>query len=373
MSVDPGRYFAPSYAAARDAFRAAAERRGAHLVGHPIRARGPRDEELAIDVAYLGPEAPRDVVLISSGVHGVEGFAGSAIQRRLLAEQLDAAPFAPHVGLLLVHAVNPYGFAHLRRVNESNVDPNRNFLRHPEEHVDNPGYDELYDAVNPTTFDEESEAGHITAILDFARRHGNARLQAVLSCGQYAHPAGVQFGGVRDEESNRIVRSIVREQTRGARRVLWLDLHTGLGPYGEYEYVSQHSLDDPAYSRGRAWFGDKVRSTRAGASVSALLLGDMLDGAPLELDAGCEVLALAPEFGTYDPQRVFLAMRADNWLSHHGDLDSERGQAIKQELVEVFRPADSEWQRRILAGAEEIVAAAATATNSALTDVPRQD
>ncbi len=368
MAFDPHRFFSPDYAAARAAFLRAAERRGAAVAARPLRARGPRDEELAIDTAYAGPEQPRAVLLITSGVHGVEGFAGSAIQRWMLEEFLDANPFAPGVGLLLVHAVNPYGFAHLRRVNESNVDLNRNFLRHPDEHVPNPGYDELFDAVNPAAIDDDSNARHLGRILDFAREHGSDRLQAVLTCGQYVHPQGVQFGGQREEESNRLVREIVRRDTRGARRVLWLDLHTGLGDYGDYEYVSQHELDDPAYLRGRRWFGDKVRSTRAGDSVSAYLMGDMLDGAPLELDEGCEVVALAPEFGTYDPQRVFLAMRADNWLQHYGDPDSDKGRAVKSELVEVFRPADAEWQRRILEGGAEIArnaAAALAGTDSA--------
>ena len=367
MSVDPARFFAPSYAAARDGFLRAAARRGAVVVSHPIAARGPQGEELAIDTAYVGPAQPRDLLLVTSGVHGVEGFAGSAIQRRLLDEQLDARPFPAHVGLLLVHAVNPFGFAHLRRVNESNVDLNRNFLSHPDEHVPNPDYDALEPAVNPSALDDDSEAVHLTAIIEFARTHGNDRLQSALSRGQYVHPRGVQFGGVQAEESNRIVRAILRRELRGARRLLWLDLHTGLGPYGDYEFVSQHELEDSAYLRGRAWFGEKVRSTRAGASVSALLMGDMLDGAPLELDRGCEVVALAPEFGTYDPQRVFLAMRADNWLHHHGDPESAHGKAIKDEIVEVFRPADPEWQRRILAGGAEILQQSAVGLDSSLT------
>jgi len=356
--------FSPTYADARSAFLRAAELRSATVASHPIRARGPRGEELAVDTAYLGPAQPQAILLLSSGVHGVEGFAGSAIQRHLLEDQLDGLAMPADTGLLLVHAVNPHGFAHLRRVNENNVDLNRNFLRHPDEHAPNPGYDELYDAVNPLELDDASEARHLTAIIDYARAHGNARLQSVLTCGQYVHPEGVQFGGVREEDANRIVRRIVRDETRGATSLLWLDLHTGLGPHGDYEFVSQHELDDPAYLFGREWFGAKVRSTRAGESVSALLVGDMLDGAPLELDPACAVVALAPEFGTYDPQRVFLAMRADNWLCHHGDPESERGGAIKRELVEVFRPQDPEWQAHVLAGGAEILGNARTALAS---------
>ena len=48
-------------------------------------------------------------------------------------------------------------------------------------------------------------------------------------------------------------------------------------------------------------------------------------------------------------------MRADNWLQFHGDVDSEHGRAIKAELLEVFRPADPAWQRRVLDGGARVI------------------
>jgi hypothetical protein len=345
---DPTRHFAPRYAAARRAFLGAAERQGARIVSQPIRQRGPGGEELAIDAAYLGPQQPHSLIVITSGTHGVEGFAGSAIQHHFLAEQL--AGFAPPAGMgvLAIHAVNPFGFAHLRRVNENNVDLNRNFLRHPEEHVPNPDYDSLYDAINPDALDAESENARQARLLEFARAHGPRRLQAALTCGQYTHPAGMQFGGVGEEESNRLLRRIMRAETRGARRIAWIDLHTGLGPFAEYEMISQAAIHAPAYLRGRRWYGAAARSTVAGDSVTPHLHGDVLDGVLSEFGDGAEITPFAPEFGTYDLRRVFFAMRADNWLHQHGDPESEQGRAIKAELLEVFRPADAEWQSLIL-------------------------
>lgn len=355
MSVDPTRHFHADYGAARYAFLAAAEAQGAKLSAHPIAERGPRGEELAIDVAYLGPQAPRRLIVVTSGTHGVEGFAGSAIQHRLLTEQLDGWQPTADMGLLLVHAVNPYGFAYLRRVNESNVDLNRNFLRHPEEHVPNPDYDALFDAINPNSLDQESENVNRARLSEFARQHGARRLQEVLACGQYAHRTGLQFGGVADEASNRLVREILRHGTRGASQVAWIDLHTGLGPYGEYEMISQAAPDDPAFLRGRSWYGAATRSSLSGESVTPLLFGDILDGAIVELPPETVVTPLAPEFGTYDLTRVFLVLRADNWLHHHGDVDSQPGRAIKAELLEVFRPADLRWQATILEGGARIL------------------
>lgn len=348
MNTDPSAHFPVDYHSARQAFLSLAERRGAHASSHPIRSRGPRGEELAIDTAYIGPREPETLIIATSGTHGVEGFAGSAIQHRFLAEQIHDFASPPSMGILLIHAVNPFGFAHLRRVNENNVDLNRNFLRHPEEHVPNPDYEVLFDAINPPILDEEGEHQRQGRLLEFAREHGPRRLQEVLTCGQYAYPRGLQFGGTDEEESNRLVRSILREQTRGARRIGWIDIHTGLGPYGVCEMISQAAPDAPAYRRGVEWYGDAVRSTVAGDSVTPYLNGDILDGALLELEPEIEVTPFAPEFGTYDITRIFLAMRADNWLHHHGDRESPQARIIKAELLEVFRPANAKWQGLVL-------------------------
>ena len=348
MASHPARHFPADYDAGRRAFLRAAEARGASVTSHPVAARGEAGQELAVDAAYLGPVAPARVLAVSSGIHGVEGFAGSAIQHQLLAEQLDAFPLPPDMGLLVVHALNPFGFAWLRRVNEGNVDLNRNFLRHPEQHVANPDYDSLYEAINPTRLDPATEEASRRALLGFAEAHGFRRLQEVLTCGQYAHPSGVQFGGQRDEDSNRALRELAPRETRGARHVAWVDLHTGLGPYGEVELISESAPDDPAFLRLRTWFGDAARSTLAGDSVSAALHGVMEHGLAEALGPECELTAFGPEFGTFAPDRVFWAMRADNWLHHHGDPDSAAGRAIRRELLEVFRPDDPDWQARVL-------------------------
>src|ERR1051325_1319045 len=117
-------FFAPDYFAARDAFLALARERGARVANHPLSARGPGGETLSIDTAYVGAREPRHLLVIVSGTHGVEGFAGSAMQCQWLAG-IAPSQIPRDAGCLLVHALNAYGFAHLRRANEHNVDLNR--------------------------------------------------------------------------------------------------------------------------------------------------------------------------------------------------------------------------------------------------------
>jgi hypothetical protein len=360
---DPG-HFSADYGEARRRFLAAAEARGAVLDARGVAVRGPRGEELAVDLAYVGPEAPARLLVVSSGIHGVEGFAGSAIQVQILRDQWDGLALPKDAGVLLVHGVNPYGFAALRRVNESNVDLNRNFLRHPDDHVANPEYDALHAAINPPELGEESDAAARATMGAFASQHGFPRLQAALTKGQYVHADGVYYGGVREELSARILREVALRATRGAPRVAWIDVHTGLGPYGEVEMISEFAPDDPRFVRARAVWGDAMKSTASGDSVSAAVCGSM-DVAVAEALADRELTLACAEFGTYDPIRVFWALRADNWLHAHGDPESERGRRISAELLEVFRPADPAWMRSVLQVGADLTLRASRALASA--------
>src|SRR5262249_25123266 len=119
------KFFSPDYFTARNRFREAAVRAAARMETLPLDAKGPRGESLGIDIAWFGAENSRRGRLHSSVLHGVEGFAGSAIQLQLL----DDLPKLPgDTALVVVHVLNPYGMSWLRRTNESNVDLNRNFL-----------------------------------------------------------------------------------------------------------------------------------------------------------------------------------------------------------------------------------------------------
>lgn len=125
-------FFSDDYAAARSAFLSAATAADAELTSHVLPVIGrpgrePRGESLVTDVAWLGPRSAESVLMLVSGTHGIEGYAGSACQVSLLATGL---PRDAKTATLLVHALNPYGFARGRRVNEDNVDLNRNFVNH---------------------------------------------------------------------------------------------------------------------------------------------------------------------------------------------------------------------------------------------------
>ena len=119
--------FSQDYVEAREKFTTAARAAGAEVTGFALDERGPDDGKLSTDVAWLGlPDAHRVLVTIS-GTHGVEGFFGSATQIEWL-RRAKTAQLPQGIAALHIHAINPYGFAWLRRTNEDNVDINRNWM-----------------------------------------------------------------------------------------------------------------------------------------------------------------------------------------------------------------------------------------------------
>src|SRR5580658_5800800 len=88
------------------------------------------NEDLTQDYAFFRAKDPQGLLLHLCGVHGAEGYVGSLIQQELLQKPESIHRFL-ELGwsVLFVHAVNPFGMSWCRRVNEKNIDLNRNGIR----------------------------------------------------------------------------------------------------------------------------------------------------------------------------------------------------------------------------------------------------
>src|ERR1700730_10758818 len=202
--------FAQSYAEAREKFVAAATARDIHQFRHVHPAeRGAQGEELSMDFALLGKPDATSLLLLTSGTHGVEGFCGSGCQSALLHDdRFLRAIERSGIAVLMLHALNPYGFSHLRRVNEDNVDLNRNFVDFAAPLPMNPAYAAIHSLLLPATWPPsmESEA----RLGAWVAQHGRQAYQAAVSIGQYAFPDGMFYGGSDPTWSNLTLRSVLR-------------------------------------------------------------------------------------------------------------------------------------------------------------------
>jgi hypothetical protein len=346
--------FAADYAEARAKFLKAATARGCALTAHAHpTAKGPKGEDLFVDVAIAGPDDAAQGLLLISGTHGVEGYAGSACQVGWLESQRNDA-WPAHLKVVMIHALNPYGFAWNRRVNEENVDLNRNFIDHGGPYPKNLGYEELKQAIVPPDLKPETLKAADQILRAYAKKNGAFALQEAISKGQYDHPDGVYFGGTREQWSAGIFRHVVKHELIHCREVGVVDFHTGLGPYGYGELICEDLADTPAYRRARNWWGDTVRSTQGGESVSAHVTGS-LDSSIPGLLPHTDVTMASLEFGTYSTVEVFQALRADNWLHVQADPLGPEAKPIKTDIRCSFYPDSGDWKDMVWQRAEAVL------------------
>ncbi|MBM3532709.1 MAG: DUF2817 domain-containing protein [Alphaproteobacteria bacterium] len=341
--------FSPTYTEARRRFREAAGSTVIASYAHPLK--GPAGEDLATDLARLGPKDAKRVVVVESGTHGAEGFCGSAIQLDLL----RARPTMPHdTAILLVHALNPHGFAWVRRVTEDNVDLNRNFLDFSKPLPENPGYDEMADALLPKRWDEASLAAAKSVLDGYRAKHGERAFVTGSGGGQYKHPKGLFYGGTQPTWSNRAVEKICKEHLAGVPHAALVDIHSGLGPYGYGEPLTTLVPGSPEETRARAWYGTELRNTRTPDSPYAGTEASIITGytryAPW---AAWTPIGL--EFGTRPREDVRRALRHEHWLYAYGDPKGAEAPAIKAALKDVFYPDEPAWKEKVIARGREIV------------------
>jgi ribosomal protein S18 acetylase RimI-like enzyme len=279
------------------------------------------------------------------------------------------------VALVLVHAVNPWGFAWLRRMNEDNVDLNRNFLDPGAAPPDNPDYDRLYDVLNPTTMDETAAAAVLGAIRALERTHGLAAAYRALSGGQFRHPHGVQYGGVEPTWSNRTLRAVWARHTGRAEATAFVDLHSGLGPRGAGVVYQTAPEASPEARLAASWWPDVLRAEPASAATAGMATG-LIGPAFTAAHPGIPAVGVVLEFGTLPMHEVMLAALYDNWLEHHGRRDSDVGRAIEQRMRDAFLVDAPDWREEVCRRADEVVGRAlegivAVAPVAASTPEPR--
>lgn len=338
-------YFSSSYTEAREKFLAAAKEAGA-VLDHRLNAKvkGPAGEDLYTDIALLGDkDAPRKIVILS-GTHGNEGFCGSGCQVGFL-EEGWAEKRPEDTALVFVHAINPYGFAHIRRVNEDNVDLNRNFVDHTKPYPVNKGYEEIHAWLVPETWANGGVEAANARLAAYAAEHGPMALQHAASGGQHSHPDGICFGGTAPTWSNETLRAIVNDYCVGARHVALIDFHTGLGPNGHGELIfSDIKIDN--LDRAQAWYEGQVTSFLDGTSTSAELTGmnciAFLDAIPAETYTG-----IAVEYGTYDVATVLRAFRFDAYINAHEEPGSALWNEGKKAIYEALYCDNDDWKAKI--------------------------
>jgi hypothetical protein len=286
--------------------------------------------------------------VLTSATHGVEGFCGSGAQIALLNDDvLPALLDKLGVALLLVHAINPYGFSHLSRTTEGNVDLNRNSVDFSAPLQPNLGYAELHELLIPSSWPPDK--ANVDAIRDYIDTRGQWAYQEAVTTGQYTHADGMFYGGSEPAWSTRTMRDVLADYGETCAAIGWIDFHTGLGPSGFGAKICVGDLP-----RARRWWGADVTSPLDGTSIAANVAGPLLDVLAQTCPQASNA-AMAIEYGTVPLTDMLDMLRADVWLRRHPDAPDALNADIRRQIRAAFYIDDDVWRGMVVGQARAAV------------------
>ncbi|MFZ5822375.1 MAG: M14 family metallopeptidase [Chloroflexota bacterium] len=351
-------YYPSSYADSRDRFRPSlgllsSNWPSARLESHPLSA----DPNLSIDWMWAEPPRKETLVILSTGEHGIEGYVGAAMLKIFIEE------FAPRLdpeatGLLLVHAINPWGMEHRRKVNENSVDPNRNFIFDGNfDPAINPDYKALDFLLTPRRPVRSFALENLSfwgRVLRALLTLGIGRVSTATLLGQYHTPDGFFYGGTKHEESATVLMDLYRRALADYEQVIQMDMHTGYGPRYQMSVIVPpvETISSAEFSRRF----DYPLVQKIDASEFYAISGDMGEYIYRLREAqfpGKRLFACGFEFGTFGESllariRSLRAMVLENQLHWHGAVSKAAEQAVRREFEELYFPAEPRWRQKAL-------------------------
>ena len=312
-----------------------------------IEAKGSHEEELTIDIAVVGSLESEKMLISSSGVHGVEGYPGSAIQLSIIDEMKKTIMFSD-VCIIFIHSINPYGMSWLRRVNENNVDLNRNFL---EKHEGEPeGYKLIDKFVNAPGLPKKFDPTFYIQGIQLLVRYGFTNIKQWFAQGQYTRPKSLQYGGDKLQEGPSLILEWLKKNLQKTKEIFAIDLHTGLGPSGFDTILIPEDISEEKYKLLISLFDSHVTSLDPVKGVGYKITGDIHAGLVSEFPS-INWICITQEFGTFKPMSVLKSLRSENkWTNFNNekDLVNVKKHWSRSDLLHVFNPEDPIWQEKLI-------------------------
>ncbi len=370
-------YYQDSYEECREAFRELSdaireEYRGVEVSRIPVLRRSGRgyitDQGLTIDYCYIPAQMNTDkLFILTSGLHGIEGFAGSAVQQMFMTEMIPELNL-DNTGILLVHGLNPWGFKNKRRVTENNVDLNRNFDTGDELFdTENEGYTKLKDFLQP---EEKVDMGSsrnrffLVSAIRLIAKHGMDSLRQAILQGQYEHEKGIYFGGMKFEQQKRLLEPLLLSVSSDYEGVFIIDLHTGYGERGK-THLFPNPIEDQEEKERTKWVFEGFAIDFGDTEGFYTTNGDFLDY-NRKIMKGKTYINMVLEYGTMDSQTTLGSVKSvhnmiiENQGYFYGYESEEDEAIVKDRFIEMFYPSSEEWRSMILEETHAVLTQAVT-------------
>ena len=378
-SVAAEGYFCADYNECREMFQNAASTKADRIVGArtwSVNLPETADKDLQVRFGFFpsSKSGPKKLLIMSSGIHGLEGYTGSAVQNLFLNEIL---PYAnnQNIDVLMINGMNAFGMKNQRRHTANRVDLNRNWFASDEfpTTIDDSIYDDFNENFNPdskATFNELDFARFITKdIVPNLPSVMSGDLTKAAGQGQYRFPKGLTFGGTKAEPHRKLITDVLHQFVPNYQYILAMDLHTGLGRR-ELQLLPNPPYSARAGELRKAIFevnGRKIQET--GGTDFYMSHGDFSDFICQYSEQKYQTSTCANmliEYGTLMPPSwekqgvltslkkyiqsaytLYLTVR-ENQAYVHGAASIGELHTIREAWANMFNPNDSTWRQMIL-------------------------
>ena len=315
---------------------------------------------LYIDKVYLPSSGERtNLILLTTGVHGMEGYIGS-VMLDVFFEEIYPTLDTENTGILIVANVNPYGMKYMRRYNENNVDLNRNFIEDWDnfDRSSNKEYPKVDKFLQPEGKMGNAfwhEVGFYLSLAKEAIFTGADTISDALLTGQYEYPEGVYYGGDGDEKSTAYLKGVFRECLDSEyENIVHVDIHSGYGP--RYNMVIFNSVqDETTEAEAVEMFGyDYIIAVDSEEFYPTF--GDTTDyfyRLKNGMESDKELYSTCFEFGTIGDSFIdsilSLKYTVDENRQHWYPTDNEITEAVVREnYYELFYPTETKWREKTI-------------------------
>ncbi|CDQ19910.1 Protein of unknown function [Halobacillus karajensis] len=321
------------------------------------------EEDNTIDVLYAeADESNRQVLFMTSGEHGIEGYAGAAVIRLFVEEWIeDMDP--SETGICLVHAINPWGMRNFRRVTENNVDLNRNYFLNPSAipRDINSMYEKechIFLPERPVESIEKEKTSLYESLSKGMMKEGYKGIKQAKGMGQFQFERGVYFGGKEEEPSVTYMKSWQETLLNRFDRIVHMDWHTALGPSNEVTMVM--SKENKKHEEElMEWYGLNNIQVFSPEKVKGDSTNYFYELKKEKFPSKHLTSALF-EFGTFGTSRQaelreFITIILENQLYWEGTKNHESREWIRGEFMNMFYPQDRNWKESVLMEARKAI------------------
>ncbi len=316
---------------------------------------------LYIDNIYLpSSEESKNLIVLTTGVHGIEGYIGS-VMLDVFFEEIYPTLNTKDTGVLIVANVNPYGMKYMRRYNENNVDLNRNFIEDWDNfdlssNTEYPKVDKFLQPEGKMGNAFWHEAGFYLSLAKEAIFTGADTISDALLTGQYEYPDGVYYGGNGDEKSTAYLKSVFNDCLESDyENIIHVDIHSGYGP--RYNMVIFNSVQDPsteAESVAEIGYDYIIAQDSEEFYVTYGDTTDYFYRLAKSKNSDKNLYSTCFEFGTigdgFFDSILSLKYTVDENRQHRFPTNNKiTAEVVRQNYLELFYPTETEWRTKTIA------------------------